>query len=133
MWTFETGPLSLSIYSLHSCCGVNQYFISFYDQIIFHCGYTTIYPFIDRTFGLFPFWTIVNTASHASISFNTLFQFTQFISRSGIACSYGYSVLNFIRKCQSIFHRTEPYYNSTAMYKRYQFFNILANISFPFI
>ena len=84
-------------------------FTSFYSWIIFHCMYIPhfIYPFICWwSFVVSTFWLLwimlLWTLLHKYL-FESLFSF-EYISRSGIAGSYGKSMVTFSEEPPKLFH-----------------------------
>ena len=80
-----------------------------------------VYPCISGFLGCFYLLTILNDTA-----MNIVMQiYFRYLPRSGITGSYGYSILNFLRDCHTIFHGSCPIPTNSA--QEFQFLHILAN------
>lgn len=82
--------------------------------------------------GCFHLWGLVN---NSAVNIDTLtsvwipaFSSFGYLSRSGIAGSYGKSVFYFLRSCHSIFYSSCTLYIPTSKAWRFQFLHILTNV-----
>ena len=92
---------------IYSFCCKWHYFILFNDWVLFHCIYyhiCFIHSSVDGHLRCFHVLAIVNSATmntEVHVSFGAMF-FSTFLHRSGIAGSYGSSVVNFLRKLHTL-------------------------------
>ena len=103
--------ISHNVFKVYPCCNTDQYFLSFYGQIIFHCVDTPhfAYPFISWWhLGGFHVLTIVNRAAvniHVQVFvWKIVFNSFGYIPGSGLAESYANSIFNLLRNHQIVFH-----------------------------
>lgn len=99
---------SHNVFEVHSCCSMNQYFISFY-------GLNNISLYVNATICLLILllmdtWVVSNWKKccyeHVcACIWVSVFNSFRFIARSKIPGSYGNSIFNFLRICQTVFHR----------------------------
>ena len=110
-----------NVFKVHPCYSINQYFISSYCQIIFHCIDIPhcVYPFISlwtfRFFSLFGYhekcccghWLQVFMWTYVFINLG-------YIPTSGSAGSYQNSTVNILRNFPTVFKAAAPFYILTS-------------------
>ena len=134
--TFRVWLLSLDVFEVHPCCSIYQYFIAFYGWIIFHCMYIPqlfIHSSVDGLLGCFHLLAIVNSSAmiiHVQVFvWVPVFTSFRYITRSRTSGS----MINLLRKHQTVFHSSWPFYIPTSNKQGFQFLHILTNTHyFPF-
>ena len=97
-----------NVFKVYLCCGRYQCFLPFYEWIIFHYMYIPCLIYLlNCWWTLFLFFHLlatVNIGVQASLE-SLLSVLLALYTRTGIIGSYGNFMFNFLRKCQTIFHR----------------------------
>ena len=113
-------------------------------SVVFHLTHThththtphLLYPFIHD--GYFHVLVTVNKAAvnigvHVSFQDSVFVFVFRYISRSGIAGSYGHSSFSFLRNFHAILHNAYTNLQSKQQWQRFLFLHILANLCYLWI
>ena len=136
IWYFVNGSLILHVFKVHLyCSNVSAFHLFLLPDNTPLYGYTTFYLFIHQ---LMDIWVVSivglitgSTAVNIPAQFlhGYIYPHFQYIPRSGTAASYGNSMFNFLRNCQTIFQSGCTIFCSMSVCG-FQFFLSLVNTSY---